>query len=65
MLTALRSRCLAQSKAFAAFQLQSRWNQTYEHTLQVRKDIEHQRERSKQGGGLKRIEAQHKKVVKS
>lgn len=63
MLNLLRSRCIAQSNYLASIvPFQSRWSSTVEHTLQVRKDIERQRELSRQGGGPKRIAGQHKKV---
>ena len=67
MLNVLRSRCLAPSKFISSVgSFQSRWStslEQYEHTIQVRKDIEHQRDLSRQGGGLKRIASQHKKVA--
>ena len=39
-----------------------RWVSSAEHTLQVKQDIKEKREKAKLGGGLKRIEAQHKRV---
>ena len=64
MLNILRSRCIAHSNILASSVcLQTRWSSSVEHTLQVRKDIENQRELSKQGGGPKRIASQHKKVL--
>ena len=63
MLNVIRSRCIAHSNILASsVSLQSRWSSSVEHTLQVRKDIERQRELSRQGGGPKRIASQHKKV---
>ena len=63
MLNILRSRCISQSNFLASrVQKQLRWSSSIEHTLQVRKDIDHQRELSRQGGGPKRIDSQHKKV---
>jgi len=63
ILSLLRSRCALQTNALAPFlSTQQRWStNSAELTLQVRKDIEVQRERSKQGGGPKRIASQHKK----
>ncbi|EFX68668.1 hypothetical protein DAPPUDRAFT_301272 [Daphnia pulex] len=62
MLNILRSRCISQSHFLASrVQKQLRLSSSIEHTLRVRKDIDHQRELSRQGGGPKRIDSQHKK----
>lgn len=65
MLSLVRARCVFQNNAILPLlSAQQRWaTNSAELTLQVRKDIEAQRERSKQGGGAKRIASQHKKVT--
>jgi hypothetical protein len=63
MLNIQRFRCITRSSFLASrFPKQLRWSSSIEHTLQVRKDIDHQRELSRLGGGPKRIDSQHKKV---
>ena len=60
----LRSRCIAQSNSLVPLiSSQLRWSSSAEHTLQVRKDIKKQREASRLGGGAKRIDSQHHKVL--
>ncbi len=59
----LRSRCLGSTNSLTPLISTSyRWVSSIQHTIQVKKDIEIQRDASRLGGGAKRIEGQHKKV---
>jgi len=60
LMNMLRSRCIVSSSMLTS-SISHRWVSSAEHTLQVKQDIKEKREKAKLGGGLKRIEAQHKR----